>query len=91
MKFWTLCRCGFRPLDGRPSWRVFRAAVAVCGLPRPFVRPEGRPGHGHWLSVGLEFYGPTRGAATGKKLFRCYFEVRLFPVRSERSWFGLEA
>lgn len=71
MRFWSLCRSGLCPVDGRPSFRAFRAAVSVCGLPRPFVCIEGLPGRRRWVSVGLQFYSGS--------LYRCRFSLDLFP------------
>lgn len=83
MRFWSLTRCGLTPVKGRASFRSFRAAVAVCGLPRPFVRIE-RPRQHPFLSIGFDFYGPVRGCATGEPLFRCYFCFDLFRPRDAR-------
>lgn len=71
MKFWSLGRSGLFPVDGRPSWRVFRAAVASCGLPRFSVSfdREGFPARRLLLSARLSF------SAGG--LFRCWFVASL--------------
>lgn len=83
MRFWSLCRLGVVPVEGRASFRAFRAAVSVCGLPRPFVRVE-RPRQRPYLSLGLDFYGPVRGVS-GDLLFRCSFTLDLFRPR-DASW-----
>ena len=82
VRFWSLCRSGLFPVSGRPSLRVFCAALRVCGLPRlrVGVDREGFPSRRRFAFVGLEFFGPTRGVGeyADVLLFRCSFEVRLF-------------
>lgn len=80
MLFWSLTRCGLLPVSGRGSWRAFRCAVSVCGLPRPFVR-RSFDRSSRWFEFGVSFFGPARGAATGELLFRCWFVSRRFLVR----------
>lgn len=75
LSFWSLGKFGLFPVSGRPSWRAFRAAVSVCGLPRLCVSlrdasgwslgPDGRWSRSVCSSVSLEF--------SGRGLFRCWF------------------
>jgi hypothetical protein len=67
MRFWSLGRSGLFSVSGRPSLRVFRAAVASCGAPK-LVFDYGKQAGTSYLEVGLQFMsGP---------LFRCIFSTR---------------
>lgn len=94
VRFWSLSRGGLAPVGClllRP-WPVLRAAVASCGLPRPFLRFElqtpaeagGYDGRGLRLAAGLVF--------SSGGLFRCEFAVSRAVDRRAfwlRAWFAL--
>ena len=80
VRFWSLSRSGLFPVEGRGSWRLFRCAVASCGLPRPFLGVcRGSSSLAPAIRFGVEFLGRV-APSSGERLFRCWFEVRV-PLR----------
>jgi hypothetical protein len=69
MQFWSLGRSGLFPVNGSPSLKVFTAAIASCGAPRPQVSCYRHRSGWQVVELGLVFHSGN--------LFRCHFTVAL--------------